>query len=77
MAWKYKATITVPEETRGYGESRRVLPAQVATVELTLELDRIVNHFGAKAARSKGQRTTALGGRVKIKVLKSKAAALA
>lgn len=63
-------TIIVPAETRGWGENKRTLPALQARVELVVDLDKIIKHFGAKAARSKGGRSSALGGRVKIKILK-------
>lgn len=68
----WTATVIVPEETRGWGENKRTLPALQAKVELRIDLDKIVNHLGHKAARSKGGMTNALGGMVKLKVLSLK-----
>ena len=63
--------IKVPEITRGWGEDKRVLPGFEAVVELTIDIDKIVQHFGEKAARSKGRHSNALAGRVKLKVIKN------
>jgi hypothetical protein len=70
MSKPWKTTITVPAETRGFGEHKRELPALEAKLEITIDWDKIANHFGAKAARSKGKRASMLGGRIKIKAAK-------
>jgi hypothetical protein len=65
----WTATIRIPAETRGYGEDKRTLPALEAKVELSIDLDKLIQHFGEKAARSKGSSTRMLGGKMKLKVL--------
>jgi hypothetical protein len=64
----WKQTIRVPEETRGWGENKRVLPAKKATIELTINVDAILQGMGCKAARSKGKRSSAMGGKVRAVV---------
>lgn len=69
---KREFTIIVPEEQRGWGEHKRTLPKLVATVEVYVDESWIAQHIGSKAARSKGKRSKALSGHVKVKVLKVK-----
>jgi hypothetical protein len=70
MSTKYKTKITVAPETRGFGESKRVIPGADVTLEATIDWTRLFNHFGAKAYRSKGKRTVALAGIIRIKATK-------
>jgi len=62
--------MTIPAETRGWGENKRVLPAQVVQVELYINEEALAAELGRKAARSKGKRTTALAGKVKCKLVR-------
>lgn len=64
---KYRFKATIPAETRGWGENKRTLPALVGTIELDIDLDRIMSHFGAKAIRSRGKRAAGLSGMVKAR----------
>ena len=70
MSTKYKSKITVAPESRGYGESKRAIPGADVTLETTIDWDRLFNHFGARAYRSKGRHTTMLAGIIKIKAIK-------
>ena len=65
----YKITIRVPKEVRGWGENKHELPALDAKLEMTVNWDRLYEHFGGKAARSKSGRTSMLGGLIKIKAV--------
>jgi hypothetical protein len=66
----WKTRITVPSEVRGWGENKRTLPALDVHLEIAIDWQRIAQHFGEKAARSKGKRSVALGGKIKIKAVK-------
>lgn len=66
----WKTRITVPSEVRGWGEGRRTLPALDVRLEFTIDWQRLAQELGAKAARSKGKRSTALGGKIKVKAVK-------
>jgi len=67
---KYIKIVHVRAEERGYGEHKRTLPALTVTVEVELDLDAIATNLGRKAARSKGQKATDLGGLVVARILK-------
>lgn len=66
----WRGKITVASDTYGWGESKRTRPALDVTYELTIDLAKLVQHLGEKAARSKGRRTKALAGLVKVKATK-------
>lgn len=66
----WKTRITVPAETRGWGENKRQLPALDVRLEFTIDWQRLAQEMGAKAARSKGRRSTAMGGKIKVKAVK-------
>jgi hypothetical protein len=68
----YKATIVVQSTTRGYGESKREIPGAVVSIEASIDWDRLFTSLGTKAYRSKGKRTAALGGKIKVKVTQVK-----
>lgn len=70
MSKTYKANIVVPAETRGWGENKRRLPALGVKLEVDIDWQRLLQHYGAKAARSKGRRATLLGGMIKVKAVK-------
>lgn len=67
---KQRFKIHIEEETRGFGEDKRVLPQVDATVELTINVERIVEWLGHKAVRSRGKRARALAGQVVVRVIK-------
>ena len=69
---KKRHHIIVPSKTYGWGESKRTDPALDCWIEVNLDEEAIAQHFGAKAARSKGKRATQLAGMLKVKVISSK-----
>ena len=72
MKKPWRTHITVPAETRGWGENKRMLPALQAVLEVSINWEKLVQRFGEKAARSKGKRTSMLAGLIKIKCVSTK-----
>ena len=69
MMYTKRIIINVPSDTRGWGENKRILPALTATVEVSFDYEAVAQHFGAKAARSKGKTSRLLSGKGKVKVI--------
>jgi hypothetical protein len=61
--------VTVPAETRGYGEKARILPALTCEVALTIDAEALVAKLARGAARGKTGKSVEAGGLVQCKVI--------
>jgi len=59
--------IVIPAHTVGWGDNKREVPEQRVEVEVSIDVNRIFEHFGRNAAENTTGRARALAGMIKAK----------
>jgi hypothetical protein len=68
MPQKIKLSTTVPEDTKGWAESRKVRPRFAAKLEMLIDWDALAAELAKRAAGNKSRKATLLGGIVKATI---------